>query len=219
MTNILVASGQIAFRDAFAETVERSTGYRVTIRAATLDEARRSIEVSEVPIDVALVDRLLPDGHGCEMRAQLHTRFPDCHLVVIGLRPNRPDFARAAAAGAAGMFAVTAGYDEIMTGVARLLAGDILVPRSERLALLNDSSHHLAEEQAIRTALGRLTPRESDVLNALAHGLSDKETAAQLGLSTKTVATHMTSLLDKLNVDSRLKAVLIAIRYNAVRID
>jgi DNA-binding CsgD family transcriptional regulator len=67
--------------------------------------------------------------------------------------------------------------------------------------------------------LDRLTPREREILDCLGHGLSDKETAARLGVSAKTVATHMASLLDKLGVDSRLKAVLLAIKFRAVTLD
>jgi len=66
--------------------------------------------------------------------------------------------------------------------------------------------------------IARLTPREREVLQALAAGLSDREIAHQLLVSTETVRTHMVNLLHKLEVDSRLKALVFAVRHHLVSI-
>ena len=64
--------------------------------------------------------------------------------------------------------------------------------------------------------IARLTPREVQVLGALAEGLSDREIGARLHVSTETVRTHMVNLLAKLGVDSRLQALLFAVRHGLV---
>ncbi len=64
----------------------------------------------------------------------------------------------------------------------------------------------------------RLTVREREVLQALADGLSDREIAARFNVSTKTVRAHMANLLAKLNVDSRLQALIFAVRHGVVEI-
>jgi DNA-binding NarL/FixJ family response regulator len=71
----------------------------------------------------------------------------------------------------------------------------------------------------VRTLIGQLTPREHDLLEALGQGLSDKEIAERLYVGVGTVRTHMTHLLTKFGVDSRLQALILAIRYGLVDVD
>ena len=71
----------------------------------------------------------------------------------------------------------------------------------------------------MQATIGRLTPREREVLHALAAGLSDREIAHQLLVSTETVRTHMVNLLRKLGVDSRLKALVFALKHDLVTIN
>ena len=87
---------------------------------------------------------------------------------------------------------------------------------AEMMSLLRLATQHRAEEVAAQQALARLTPRERQILMALADGLSDKEIAARLHVSINTVAAHMVSVLGKLGVHSRLQAVLLAIRHGVV---
>ena len=67
--------------------------------------------------------------------------------------------------------------------------------------------------------ISKITPRERELLEALAEGLSDKEIAERLYVGVGTVRTHMTHLLSKFGVDSRLQALIFAIRYGLVEID
>ncbi|MDP9350256.1 MAG: LuxR C-terminal-related transcriptional regulator, partial [Chloroflexota bacterium] len=69
-----------------------------------------------------------------------------------------------------------------------------------------------------QAAFGRLTPREREVLQALADGLNDKEIAQRLHISSETARTHMVNILSKLGVNSRLQALVFAIRHRAVQI-
>lgn len=73
-------------------------------------------------------------------------------------------------------------------------------------------------EQHARAILSRLTPRELEVLQALGDGLNDKEIAVRLHISAETVRTHMVRILGKLGVDSRLRALVFAVRHGAVTI-
>lgn len=221
MACLLLVEEQVAYREAFAAALKRCTGLGLSIvlQAGDLAEAKEAIARSEERIDVALIGRDLTDGAGVEFRRHLQGFHPACQLIVMGIGQSRSERARAIAIGAAGIFPRTATLAAIADGIRRLLAGESLIPRTERIALLRESEKSAAEEQAIRNALSRLTPREREILDSLAHGMSDKETAALLGVSTKTVATHMASLLDKLGVDSRLKAVLTALRFRVVSLN
>jgi DNA-binding NarL/FixJ family response regulator len=81
------------------------------------------------------------------------------------------------------------------------------------------ASREREDERKAQASLSRLTPREYDVLRSLARGLSDKEIAGQLHVSTETVRTHMVNILSKLEVESRLQALVFALRFGAVEID
>jgi RNA polymerase sigma factor (sigma-70 family) len=89
----------------------------------------------------------------------------------------------------------------------------------ETSELLRFITRQREQQRAIQATIARLTPREREVLQALAAGLSDREIAHQLHVSTETVRTHMVNLLHKLGVDSRLKALVFALRHNLVTIN
>jgi RNA polymerase sigma factor (sigma-70 family) len=84
--------------------------------------------------------------------------------------------------------------------------------------LLRLAEQRQRKNRAVRSALARLTPRERDVLAALAQGLSDKEIAQNLHVGRETVHTHMVNLMGKLGVESRLQALVFAIRHGVVRL-
>jgi DNA-binding NarL/FixJ family response regulator len=65
----------------------------------------------------------------------------------------------------------------------------------------------------------RLTPREREILQALTAGMSDKDLAIRFGVSTKTISSHVANILAKLGVDSRLQAVLLALRHGITTLD
>ena len=74
------------------------------------------------------------------------------------------------------------------------------------------------EEREARASIGQITPREREVLQTLAEGLSNKEIAARLHMSVDTERTHMMNILNKLGVHSRLQALIFAARYGLVEL-
>jgi DNA-binding NarL/FixJ family response regulator len=124
--------------------------------------------------------------------------------------------ARAVEAGAAGFLHKSAGMVEVMEAIRRLRAGETLLPVEEVVELLRFAGSRREHEHEARLAIAQLTPREKEVLQALAEGLDGKEIAEQLGISDKTERNHMASILAKLGVHSRLQALVFALRHNVV---
>jgi DNA-binding NarL/FixJ family response regulator len=124
--------------------------------------------------------------------------------------------ARAVEAGAAGFLHKSAGMVEVMEAIRRLRAGETLLPVEEVVELLRFAGSRREHEHEARLAIAQLTPREKDVLQALAEGLDGKEIAEQLGISDKTERNHMASILAKLGVHSRLQALVFALRHSVV---
>jgi two-component system nitrate/nitrite response regulator NarL len=93
-----------------------------------------------------------------------------------------------------------------------------LLSSSEIIEMLRLISRERQEEYEVRQAIEKLTPREREVLRLLAEGLESKEIADRLKITVETERTHMVNILHKLNVHSRLQALVFAARYGLVQI-
>ena len=107
----------------------------------------------------------------------------------------------------------------IIDALRRLAAGEQLLAPQEVIELLRLADQHRERDRAAEFALGQLTPREREVLQALAEGLTDKEIAQRLHVRTDTARNHMMRILGKLGVNSRLQALVFALRHGGVRLD
>ena len=187
-------------------------------QASTLAEARRLSGESLKNVDVAVVDLGLPDGDGLNLVEDFSSSVPRINTLVLSasLEPGR--LARAVEAGAAGVLHKSTPIKEIVEAVRRLKAGEALLSSGEIIEMLRLIGRERQEEHDIRRAIEQLTPREREVLQALAEGLESKEIAERLNITVETERTHMVNILHKLNVHSRLQALLIAARYGLVQI-
>jgi DNA-binding NarL/FixJ family response regulator len=210
----MLVEDHAAFRQALCFMVDREPDMEVVRQAGSLAEARQEFD----GIDVAVVDLNLPDGNGSDLIPEIRQANPDAMILILTASGNRGEMAAAVEAGAAGVMRKTSSIEEIIHAIRRLGDGEVLMSPQEVVELLRIAMQHRAEEQEAQTVAARLTPRELDVLHALARGESDKEIARDLSLSTETVRTHMVNILGKLNASSRLQALVLAIKYGVVEV-
>jgi two-component system, NarL family, response regulator DevR len=210
---VLLVDDHASFRQPLAFMLDREEDISVVGQAGSLAEARQLLAEA---VDVAVVDLNLPDGHGVELIRELRAVNPAGMVVVVTGSAVQHDYAEAVEAGASGVLHKSAGIEEIIKAVRRAGAGEPLLSSRELVELLRLADRHRIEDHQARVALARLTPREQDVLQALADGLADKEIADRLNIRTETVRTHMVNILGKLGVDSRLQALVFAIRHGLV---
>ena len=197
---------------------EREPEFKVIEQASTLAEARKLSGESLKNVDIAVVDLGLPDGDGLNLVEDFSSSVPRITTLVLSasLEPGR--LARAVEAGAAGVLHKSTPIKEIVEAVRRLKAGEALLSSGEIIEMLRLIGRERQEEHDIRRAIEQLTPREREVLQALAEGLESKEIADRLNITVETERTHMVNILHKLNVHSRLQALVIAARYGLVQI-
>jgi DNA-binding NarL/FixJ family response regulator len=197
---------------------EREPEFKVIEQASTLAEARRLSGESLKNVDVAVVDLGLPDGDGLNLVEDFSSSVPRITTLILSasLEPGR--LARAVEAGAAGVLHKSTPIKEIVDAVRRLKAGEALLSSGEIIEMLRLVGRERQEEHDIRRAIEQLTAREREVLQALAEGLESKEIADRLNITVETERTHMVNILHKLNVHSRLQALVIAARYGLVQI-
>ena len=214
---LLLVDDHAASREPLAMLLEREADLTVVGQAGSLAEARRLL-AGGLKADVALVDLNLPDGHGAELVRDLRRSHREALALALTASVERHDHARAIEAGAAGVLHKSAPIREVVTAIRQVHAGEPLLAPQEIVELLRLAGERRAQDEAARRALDRLTPREREILAALAEGLGDKAIGERLFVSEKTVRNHMSRLLDELGVDSRLQALILAVRHGAVRI-
>jgi DNA-binding NarL/FixJ family response regulator len=216
-TRIFLVEDHASFRQALAFMFEREGEFVVAGQAGSLAEAHAFLRKSPKSFDVAVVDLALPDGDGFGLIAELSSR-PDVMTLVLSasLEPSR--FARAVEAGASGVLHKSAPIGEIVNAVRRLRSGEALLSPAEVVEMLRMVSRRRQEEYEARRAIEKLTPREKQVLMALGEGLDSKDIAEKLHITVETERTHMVNILGKLDVHSRLQALVFAARHGIVEI-
>jgi two-component system nitrate/nitrite response regulator NarL len=216
-TRIYLVEDHASFRQALAFMFEREGEFVVAGQAGSLAEAHAFLRKSPKSFDVAVVDLALPDGDGFGLIAELSSR-PDVMTLVLSasLEPSR--FARAVEAGASGVLHKSAPIGEIVDAVRRLRSGEALLSPAEVVEMLRMVSRRRQEEYEARRAIEKLTPREKQVLMALGEGLDSKDIAEKLHITVETERTHMVNILGKLDVHSRLQALVFAARHGIVEI-
>ncbi|MGE5460848.1 MAG: response regulator [Solirubrobacterales bacterium] len=210
MIDVLVVDDHEMFSEALTLLLSQQPDVNLLGAAREADEAMRMCR-DEQP-DVVLMDIDLPEVDGVEATRRIREEFPRTKVVVVTGLEDPAVVATALAAGACGYVPKTRAVEDLMDVVQRAAAGELVMPEA-------DLAPVLAELQAGRMSpsgrlgLRRLTPREAEILRALAAGASIPEIAEQLGITALTVQSHVKNVLAKLGVHSRLEAVTLAWRH------
>jgi PAS domain S-box-containing protein len=215
---VLLVEDHATVRDAIASSFEVEAGFEVVGQAASLAQARTMLEETGQRVDVAVVDLGLPDGYGADLIGELREKNPQAQVLVLSATADRSEIARVAEAGAAGILNKTVHLDEVVETVRRLRAGETIMPLEEVVELLRYAGRERRQEYEARQAIEKLTPREREVLQALAEGLDSERVAQKLNISLRTERNHMSSVLAKLGVHSQLQALVFAVRHGVVEI-
>ena len=185
----------------FRAGVRAELGPSVTIvgDAGDVDDAVAGIVASEP--DVVLLDVHLPGGGGRAVVEAVRTRAPDVRFLALSVSDAAEDVLGLIRCGARGYVTKTITRDELVDAIERVRSGDAVF--SPRLAgfVLDAFAGDLPTP--IDPELDQLTPREREVLRLIARGYSYKEMANRLHLSVKTVETHVSSVLRKLQLSNR----------------
>ena len=212
---VVLVDDHLSFRQPLAFMLMREPDIAIIGQAGSVAEARPLLPEA----DIALIDLDLPDGEGIDLIRDLHAVNPRATALVLTGYDSNVLVARALEAGAAGVIRRARSVSEIMDAVRRLHAGESLLSVRETIELLRFITRQREQDRAIQATIAQLSPREREVLQALASGLPDDEIAQQLYIRHETVRSHMVNVLSKLGVDSRLKALVFAVKHGLVTIE
>jgi DNA-binding NarL/FixJ family response regulator len=179
---------------------EIASSVDILAEAADVDEAVRV--VLAVRPDVVLLDVHLPGGGGVEVMRRVADRVPGTRFLALSVSDAAEDVLGAIRGGARGYVTKTITGPELVAAIGRVATGDAVF--SPRLAgFVLDAFAGSIEVAQVDEDLDRLTEREREVMRLIARGYAYKEVASELYISVKTVETHVSSVLRKLQLSSR----------------
>lgn len=193
------------------------TGVRTAITQARCDcvvvgEAGSVAEAYEViertAPDIAIVDVVLPDGDGIQLCRELRVRRPETACLLLTSFPEPGAMLSAALAGAAAYLAKDRTATDLVGIIAEVGQGRRLLDDEAVSSLLEELSSLPAEE----AALGELTGQERRVFELIGQGLSNRQIAARLHLTERTVKNYSSRLLSKLGMERRSEAAVLSAR-------
>jgi len=202
---VLVVDDHALFRTGVANIINQEGDLHVVAEAGNGVEAVAAYERHHP--DVTLLDLRMPVMDGVEVVRQIRARDPRARVIVLTTYDTDDEIARALKAGAKAYVLKDVSEEDLIGCIRSVLAGKT----------------YLAPAAAAKLAEGvarvQLTPRELATLRLTADGKANKEIANELGISERTVKTHLGHLFEKLGVSSRTEAIKVATRRGLVRLD
>jgi DNA-binding NarL/FixJ family response regulator len=178
---------------------ELDTSFELVGIASDVDDAIEDIQAVEP--DVVLIDVHMPGGGGLAVVKAVHETYPDMKFLALSVSDAAEDVIAMIRAGARGYVTKSIQPDELAAAIRRVNEGDAVF--SPRLAGFVLDAFAEVVPAPMDPELDQLTPREKEVLRQIARGYSYKQVARRLSISIKTVESHVSAVLRKLQLSSR----------------
>lgn len=209
MTRVLIADDHALVRDGLRHILRSTSGFEVTGEAN--DSVSTVALIRERAADVLVLDLSMPGRNGVELIKQIKEEKPTLRILVLTMHAEQQYAVRAFKAGASGYLTKESASAELVAAVTKVAAGGVYVSlaMAERFAQsLNEPTDLLPHQ--------RLSDREFDVLKRIAAGQTITEIAAELCVSSKTVSTYKTRILEKMQMPHEAALVRYAMRHKLV---
>ncbi|HUI09048.1 MAG TPA: response regulator transcription factor [Bacteroidota bacterium] len=211
---ILIADDHSVVREGLRALLGRVEDFDVIAEAADGEEAVRLVR--EKKPDVAMLDISMPAVNGIEATRQIRRSNPDTKILIFTMYENEEYVYQMVAAGANGYVLKDAGKHDLIAAVRAIqYGGRFFSPGVSRL-IIDEFIRRSREASPAPPARSELTTRESEILQYIASGLTNAEIARKLFLSVRTVNTHRTNLMHKLDVHNTAGLVRYALENGLV---
>jgi two-component system NarL family response regulator len=177
------------------------------IAAAASSGAEALSILEREQVDILLLDLRMPGMSGIDVLRALHGRPSSPRTIILSTYEMDEDIYRAVQAGARGYLIKSTSQDEIVDAIKTVRSGTLYLPR------------HIAQRLTERIGRQELTPREIEILEMLAKGLTNKEIGKVFGISENTARNHVNSIIQKLEVSDRTEAATTALLRGIIQFD
>jgi len=187
-------------------------------------DPRSALEAAlETTPDIILMDLSLPAPGGIEATQRIKRELPSCGIIVLAADEDEDALFEAIKAGAAAFILKDVGPDDLVTIIRRVSDGEFLIndkvfaKPAVASRVLKEFRELAVYGQEAAPIFAPLSPREVEILDNIAQGMTNKQVAYALSISEQTVKNHMSSILRKLSVNDRTQAVVYAMRQGWIR--
>jgi two-component system, NarL family, response regulator DevR len=208
-SRLLVVDDHEVVRQGLAAILSRRTAFEVVGEAGTAAEA--IAQARRLRPDLVLMDVRLPDGSGVEACREILAESPATRVVMLTGTLDESAVMAAILAGARGYLLKQIRARDLIAGLEAVARGESLLDPGVTQHVLARIRHLAVEGQA--EGFGELTPRERRILVLVAEGQTNREIAATVFLSEKTVKNYVSAILSKLNVVRRAQAAALVARF------
>ncbi len=217
---VLIADDHALFRRGLEMVLQGEPGLELVGQASDGQEA---VQIAgEVVPDVVLMDIRMPKITGIEAARQMKEVAPSAKIVMLTISDEEEDLFEAIRAGASGYLLKDIPLDELADSVRAVHGGQSLINPSMAGKLLTEfatlARRDAEDEPAKHAPAPKLTEREMEVLRLVARGMNNRDIAKELFISENTVKNHVRNILEKLQIHSRMEAVMIAVREKLIEI-
>jgi DNA-binding NarL/FixJ family response regulator len=221
ITRILIVDDHALFRVGIANILGREPDFEIVGEA---DDSRSAVDRAiETSPNVILMDLSLPQPGGIETTQRIKRELPSTAIIVLAVSEDEDALFDAIKAGAAAFILKDVGPDDLVTIIRRVVSGEYLIndkvfaKPSVASRVLKEFRELAVYGQEAAPIFAPLSPREVEILDNIAQGMTNKQVAYALSISEQTVKNHMSSILRKLSVNDRTQAVVYAMRQGWIR--
>ena len=215
-TTIILADDHPVVRKALRNDLEKEADFVVLAEAGDGEEAVRL--ASQLTPDVVIMDIGMPKLNGIEATRQIKASYPDIIILVLTVYDDIEHVLGILESGADGYLTKNILVEDIIKSIRSVVAGEIVLSPLVFKQVLKYALRHRTKPLRLDTGV-KLTPRELEILKLIAKGISNKEIAIELNISSRTVKSHMVDIFRKLDVSCRTEAVITSLRIGLINID
>jgi DNA-binding NarL/FixJ family response regulator len=207
---VLVVDDQELFRRGLTMLLSTEEGIEVVGEAG--DGVEGTTLAESVAPDVVLLDVRMPRRSGIEACLAIKASVPSAKIIMLTVSDEEADLYEAVKSGASGYLLKDSSIEEVAQAVRVVSEGQSLISPSMAVKLIDEFKQMSRPEREHVPGGLRLTERELEVLRLVAKGMNNREIARQLYISENTVKNHVRNILEKLQLHSRMEAVMYAVR-------
>jgi DNA-binding NarL/FixJ family response regulator len=169
--------------------------------------------------DIAMIDIGIPSLNGLEAAAKIKREVPDVKILMLTMYENEEYIIKALQIGASGYLIKKSAPDDLINAIYAAMEGEIFLSPSISTKVISSLIRKTAKTDEPKGKVSRLTPREREILQLIAEGLSNREIAEKLFISPKTVKVHRFNLMEKLGLHNTAEIIQFAIKNGLIHLD